>query len=229
MARKNEKCQAIASSTGDRCRKKPMKWSRFCWCHSLRQPPLYITVILAVGGIVVTLILSEISASRTRAQMALTKEIVNSSNIDVCLKLSVNEKTQRELDATSYTSYTCELHTKSGHVLVFRSVKFATRLIITENQFEWQFSTVLSPQENIYRENPEEFSEAAKIVVPMAPFVRRARRDLSPDVVCTLKSVKVDFYVNSRLLKSPEKLFANNSVVEEFNELSVALNKETDR
>jgi hypothetical protein len=134
---------------------------------------------------------------------------VDSSSIEVYLKISSNIKAQSHFNGTISTgSDFCTLLTKSREELTYKSLPGTTSLIRDDYEYIFSFKAYLPQEENIFRENPEEFLQAQKITVPLGHFVRFIKKKKSTaNAITTLKEMKIQYYINNLLLAEEQAIF----------------------
>ena len=161
--------------------------------------------------------------SALNEEVGKAKNIVTSSNIKVHLKILISEPVRREFKGRVAVSRDkCFLQTKSGTLLTYISDPSSTVMIQRDKQYEFVFDAKLPPEENIYRQNEQELSEATKIKVPLRHFIEIIRKK-APEAVCTLDKVEIDFFVNNKKVKF--KNIVKNEVVDENSVVPITLNK----
>lgn len=234
---KNRKqCQAFVSSTQEQCKKSALRGSSYCWHHQSKLP---IFVALLVGIITSLLIpkaweaifppkvLQKIEQNTEQIpnlaeDISTALNIIHSSSVDVSLSFTVADPNLRPFNGRIATKVAiCHLLTKSGSSLIYRTSPGDVKMTRSKNQYVFQFKTVLSPDDNIYRNNPEEFYHAQKIIIPLSQFVSIIKVDASINSTPILSTVKTQFFVNSIAVDSQE--YRVSRPVDETNNVEISL------
>lgn len=146
-------------------------------------------------------LLAIVEVKKSVQKIVSISDFVDSSAVDVFLKITVNKKTQRDFNGRiSGRVDECYLQTQSGREIGYVSEPGATSLVRSNRQYEFSFKAKLPPEKNPYCEKPEEFAQARRIRIPLIRFLNMIKSDLSSDVECTLAEAKIGFYVNNNEL-----------------------------
>lgn len=126
---------------------------------------------------------------------------IETSNIQVNIAIRADRDTQEEFDGRIASNvYACELVTKSENKLIYKSDPGSARMIRNKRDYLFEFRADLSPEDNMFRNTPNELIDAKKITISLIPFIKLIRKDIGNSTKCILTKTEVKYFVNNKLI-----------------------------